>query len=269
MAEHLVKTLCHIVFILKLYSKFLLGLFHCPAYLQDCWCWDIHTDKPVHILSCPWNILQLYHCHAFPRIPLCGFPDNYVADVHWTDLRQMQTSELLCPATLSLQGVFSLPVSMPCRRNHRRSLLFHSKRNSKRRSVCAPVPSSTVRLKHPWHLSEPYNFWRTRWNDPSGLHQRALYWSAFFVSTRKTHPPAWEASYTVDFPIPDLFRKTYPELQLPHKQLRHSHPVNTVPDSNTRSKMTWCTKNSRKGHNSDNTVSAGKPVRNFLHLKTH
>ena len=34
MAEHLVKTLCHIVFILKLYSKFLLGLFHCPAYLQ-------------------------------------------------------------------------------------------------------------------------------------------------------------------------------------------------------------------------------------------
>ena len=34
MAEHLVKTLCHIVFILKLYSKFLLGLFRCPAYLQ-------------------------------------------------------------------------------------------------------------------------------------------------------------------------------------------------------------------------------------------
>lgn len=34
MAEHLVKILCHIVFILKLYSKFLLGLFHCPAYLQ-------------------------------------------------------------------------------------------------------------------------------------------------------------------------------------------------------------------------------------------
>ena len=34
MAEHLVKTLCHIVFILKLYSKSLLGLFHCPAYLQ-------------------------------------------------------------------------------------------------------------------------------------------------------------------------------------------------------------------------------------------
>ncbi len=35
MAEHLVKTLCHIVFILKLYSKFLLGLFHCPAYLVE------------------------------------------------------------------------------------------------------------------------------------------------------------------------------------------------------------------------------------------
>ena len=34
MAEHLVKTLCHIVFILKLYCKFLLGLFRCPAYLQ-------------------------------------------------------------------------------------------------------------------------------------------------------------------------------------------------------------------------------------------
>lgn len=34
MAEHLVKIPCHIVFILKLYSKFLLGLFHCPAYLQ-------------------------------------------------------------------------------------------------------------------------------------------------------------------------------------------------------------------------------------------
>ena len=34
MAEHLVKILCNIVFILKLYSKFLLGLFHCPAYLQ-------------------------------------------------------------------------------------------------------------------------------------------------------------------------------------------------------------------------------------------
>lgn len=34
MAEHLAKTLCHIVFILKLYSKFLLGLFRCPAYLQ-------------------------------------------------------------------------------------------------------------------------------------------------------------------------------------------------------------------------------------------
>ena len=34
MAEHLVKIPCHIVFILKLYSKFLLGLFHCPAYFQ-------------------------------------------------------------------------------------------------------------------------------------------------------------------------------------------------------------------------------------------
>ena len=34
MAEHLVKIPCHIVFILKLYSKFLLGLFYCPAYLQ-------------------------------------------------------------------------------------------------------------------------------------------------------------------------------------------------------------------------------------------
>ena len=34
MAEHLVKIPCHIVFILKLYSKFLLGLFRCPAYLQ-------------------------------------------------------------------------------------------------------------------------------------------------------------------------------------------------------------------------------------------
>lgn len=34
MAEHLAKTLCHTVFILKLYSKFLLGLFCCPAYLQ-------------------------------------------------------------------------------------------------------------------------------------------------------------------------------------------------------------------------------------------
>lgn len=34
MAEHLVRIPCHIVFILKLYSKFLLGLFHCPAYLQ-------------------------------------------------------------------------------------------------------------------------------------------------------------------------------------------------------------------------------------------
>ena len=34
MAEHLVKIPCHIVFILKLYRKFLLGLFHCPAYLQ-------------------------------------------------------------------------------------------------------------------------------------------------------------------------------------------------------------------------------------------
>ena len=34
MAEHLVKIPCHIAFILKLYSKFLLGLFRCPAYLQ-------------------------------------------------------------------------------------------------------------------------------------------------------------------------------------------------------------------------------------------
>ena len=34
MAEHLVKIPCHIVFILKLYCKFLLSLFRCPAYLQ-------------------------------------------------------------------------------------------------------------------------------------------------------------------------------------------------------------------------------------------
>ena len=34
MAEHLVKIPCHIVFILKLYCKFLLGLFRCPADLQ-------------------------------------------------------------------------------------------------------------------------------------------------------------------------------------------------------------------------------------------
>ena len=37
MAEHLAvnrPTLCHIVFILKLYEKFLIGLFQNPAYLQ-------------------------------------------------------------------------------------------------------------------------------------------------------------------------------------------------------------------------------------------
>ena len=44
MAEHLVKIPCHIVFILKLYSKFLLGLFHCPAYLQ-------HAPLPEELCS--------------------------------------------------------------------------------------------------------------------------------------------------------------------------------------------------------------------------